>query len=173
MEPYSAGILPYSFHNGRVVWLLGRESRRNVWSDFGGHNEYRDKGDPINTASREFFEETLGSIMSVRDVKDVIKDPKTHEVKSSTMMGNIYTMYLVYIPYDTLYRTAFNKTRLYMNYMRFLGRFIEKNDIRWFDHGKLFKKENPLRYRLCFYNTLTNNKEVFDDILKTMTRSRN
>ena len=169
MESYSAGVLPYSFHNGRVVWLLGRDSQRNVWSDFGGHNEFRDKGDPINTASREFFEETLGSIMSVRDMKFQLQDKDTVVINSKTMLGNNYTMYLVHVPFDPIYLQIFRKIRSYMKYLKFFGRFIEKNEMRWFDHGKLYKTENPIRYRLCFFNTLTRNKETLDNILKRMT----
>ena len=86
------------------------------------------------------------------------------------MMGQKYTMYLVFIPYTDVYRMTFKKTKHYMNYMRFLGKFIEKNDIRWFDHAKLYNKDKHLRYRMCFYNTLTNNKDVFDDILRSLTQ---
>jgi len=169
MELYSAGILPYSIHNGRVVWLLGRESYRNVWSDFGGHSEFRDNNDPINTASREFFEETLGSVMTVKDAKKCIEDKETIIVHSKTVMGHDYTMYMVHIPYDPVYRRIFARTRSFLNYLRFFGRFIEKNDIRWFDHGKLFRKEHPVRYRLCFFNTINNNKDAVDGVLKRLT----
>ena len=169
MDVYSAGVLPYSIHNGRVVWLLGRDTHRNVWSDFGGHCEFRDKNDPINTASREFYEETLGSIMTIRHMKHEIEDSSTTAIQSKTMLGNKYTMYLIQIPYNPIYRTTFGKTRQYMNYLKCFNRFVEKNDIRWFDHSKLFKVDPPIRYRMCFYNTITNNKEVMDGILKRLT----
>ena len=170
MEAYSAGVLPYSMHNGRVVWLLGRETYRNVWSDFGGHSEFRDGNDPINTASREFFEETLGSIMTVKETKKRIQEKDTIIVNSKTMMGHDYTMYIIYIPYEDVFRRIFARTRSFLNYLRFMGRFVEKNDIRWFDHGKLFRTEHPIRYRLCFFNTIKNNKEIIDSILRRLTK---
>ena len=169
MDAYSAGVLPYSKHNGRVVWLLGRETYRNVWSDFGGHAEFRDGSNPINTASREFFEETLGSVMTIKNIKRCIEDESTIIVNSKTMMGHDYIMYLVHIPYDELYRPSFSRTRGFMNYLRFFGRFVEKNDIRWFDHSKLYREEHPIRYRMCFFNTLKNHKDSIDGILRKLT----
>lgn len=59
----SAGILPISRNeHGDVVFLLGKDSRDGVFSDFGGKAEVIDNGDPVNTATREFYEETLGCL---------------------------------------------------------------------------------------------------------------
>jgi translation initiation factor 2 beta subunit (eIF-2beta)/eIF-5 len=67
----SAGILPYSYNpqTNDLVFLLGKEIRggskkqlKNVptWCEFGGKKEKTDR-DSIDTASREFCEETVAS----------------------------------------------------------------------------------------------------------------
>jgi len=58
---YGAGILPYARHDGKVYFLLGKESygkSRNLWCDFGGRMERSDTGSFIKNAVREFCEET-------------------------------------------------------------------------------------------------------------------
>ena len=70
---YSAGILPYSVtSNGSVYFLLGKDYE-NKWSDFGGRCEASDKSDISVTASREFWEETLGCIFDLSYSKKIIK----------------------------------------------------------------------------------------------------
>jgi 8-oxo-dGTP pyrophosphatase MutT (NUDIX family) len=69
---YSAGILPYTFdQTGKCLFLLGKDYD-NDWSDFGGRCEFRDNNEPLNTACREFYEETLGSIMTIKECMDKI-----------------------------------------------------------------------------------------------------
>uniref|UniRef100_A0A7S3QPW0 EF-hand domain-containing protein n=1 Tax=Dunaliella tertiolecta TaxID=3047 RepID=A0A7S3QPW0_DUNTE len=65
----ASGVLPFAFnHNQECYVLLGSEITRTgpkgkmeaiMWSDFGGKREAAD-ADSIETASREFAEETLG-----------------------------------------------------------------------------------------------------------------
>ena len=62
------GILPYTIHEGDIYFLLSRESvdykwkESGLWSDFGGNEEETDEGEKSLTASREFYEETMGCI---------------------------------------------------------------------------------------------------------------
>ena len=73
---YSAGILPYTFDlNGNCLVLLGKDNEGD-WSDFGGRSEFKDHNDEKNTASREFYEETLGSILSINECIDKIGNSK-------------------------------------------------------------------------------------------------
>jgi predicted NUDIX family NTP pyrophosphohydrolase len=67
-EHKSAGVLPFSIHEGAVMVLLGAEPCRTgpggrvwktMWRDFGGGREAAD-ADSAATAAREFSEETLG-----------------------------------------------------------------------------------------------------------------
>ena len=64
---YSAGVLPYTFdQTGKCFFLLGKDND-NDWSDFGGRCEFKDKSEPLNTATREFYEETLGAVLTVQE----------------------------------------------------------------------------------------------------------
>ena len=84
-EIYSAGILPYTIYKGTIYLLLGRDSD-NKWSDFGGRVEPKDRSDYETTASREFFEETLGSVYDYDHVKKLLK--KCHKIVSKTSSGH-------------------------------------------------------------------------------------
>ena len=69
IQRYSAGVLPYTFdQQGKCLFMLGKDIDGD-WSDFGGRCEFSDKNEPLNTASREFFEETLGAIMSIQEYR--------------------------------------------------------------------------------------------------------
>ena len=46
----------------------------NDWSDFGGRCEFKDRCDPINTATREFYEETLGAVLTIQECIPLMSD---------------------------------------------------------------------------------------------------
>jgi len=135
---YSAGILPYSVDSGgNVVFLLGQDVNGD-WSDFGGRSELRDNGSCQQTASREFYEETLGSVKSMEDMKRNITAHKNrdevHLVTSKTLGGATYYMFLVKIQYID-YKRFFWKTYQYLKSCN--HRYIEKRDIRWISKDTL------------------------------------
>ena len=68
IDVYSAGVLPYSIYNNNLYFILGRDYD-NKWSDFGGRVEPNDKSESDVTASREFIEESLGSIFDMEYMK--------------------------------------------------------------------------------------------------------
>ena len=51
-KSYSAGILLYKVTSGKIVVLLGCDSRYKCWSDFGGKCECIDCSYPYRTATR-------------------------------------------------------------------------------------------------------------------------
>lgn len=67
----SAGVLCFTKHAGQVFLVLGREQYVRGWkgslrwSEFGGKSKSGETGDPVQTAGREFFEETLGVLGNV------------------------------------------------------------------------------------------------------------
>ena len=71
---YAAGILPYTLVNGKVYFLLGKDIRDGAWSDFGGKSE-PDDVHVVDTACREFFEETCG----------ILIDPKALRLRMSAL----------------------------------------------------------------------------------------
>ena len=71
---YSAGVLPYTFdQHSNCLFLLGKDNE-NDWSDFGGRCEFKDFSDEKNTASREFYEETLGAVINIPEVIEKINN---------------------------------------------------------------------------------------------------
>ena len=130
---YSAGVLPYTFdQNGKCLFMLGKDLDGD-WSDFGGRSELTDKNEPLNTASREFYEETLGSIMNIQECLDKIKNDNVVKIVSKTLNGSPYYMYLVYIDYIN-YTDTFLKMSNFIKYSfsyEKKNKILEKTSIRW------------------------------------------
>lgn len=175
-EIYSAGILPFTIYKGNIYFLLGR-GIDNKWSDFGGRVEPKDKNDYELTASREFFEETLGSVYDYDYIKKIIK--KCPKIISKTGSGHYYYMYLLKLQYTELLRTKFLSTKNFLNNIitTIDKKYIEKNDIRWVSietiehsiNGKSF-----INLRNVFCNTFKNHKnEIYNFINKKYTNSEN
>ena len=61
-EYFAAGVLPLAKCQEEGKWkvLLGFDQHTNQWADFGGLRESHET-DPIQTACREFVEETMGT----------------------------------------------------------------------------------------------------------------
>lgn len=141
---YAAGILPYTFYDSKVYVLLGKDVRDNFWSDFGGKNEIQDENKPINTAMREFYEETCGIIMDIKSLKNrMCNDPCV--LQSLTQNGKSYYMYAMEIPYNSTYRGIYRKLLVYMKHIRMFKKRIEKTDIRWVSAENVLKESIQLR----------------------------
>jgi len=159
---YSAGILPYTFdQTGGVLFLLGKDNESD-WSDFGGRCEFRDQNDERYTASREFYEETLGAVMTIPEMLNKINTNCT-KIVSKTLNGSPYYMYLVYIDYLN-FSDSFNKTSNFIRYQhqndtRMINKIIEKNTIRWVTMDTVIncidnKGTGGISLRGVFYKTL-------------------
>jgi hypothetical protein len=162
---YSAGVLPYTFdQTGKCLFLLGKDND-NDWSDFGGRCEFKDHNDPLNTASREFYEETLGAVLNIQECLDKI-NTKPFKIISKTLNGSPYYMYLIYIDY-TNYSDTFNKISQFLKYTysndKNMYKMIEKTSIRWVSMDTILNcienKEVLLSLRGVFYKTMQSCKE--------------
>ena len=130
----SAGILPISRNeHGDVVFLLGKDSRDGVFSDFGGKAETIDNGDPVNTATREFYEESVGVVMDISSMLTRLQHRKNYiKVKGKTLSGSPYYMYVVKIPYKETYKETFDNTLGFIRYSNvFDKKYLEKIDLQW------------------------------------------
>jgi hypothetical protein len=161
---YSAGVLPYAICNkGNVFFLLGKDYESN-WCDFGGRCEPFDKSDPIVTAARECWEESLGSIYEYNYLKNVIK--KSKYIESKTQTGYPYYMYLVKIPYSESYKFKFKSTRSFINNINIDRKYKEKLDVRWFSIENLNNHKGFLNLKSVFLSSLENNKDKIFDIIE-------
>lgn len=161
---YSAGILPYTYDNsGKLLFLLGKDYE-GEWSDFGGRSELKDNNNEKNTASREFFEETLGSVMNISDCISNIDSEKTLKITSKTLNGSPYYMFLIFIDFSN-YNEYFHKTSHFLRYQfrDNYSKFIEKITIRWFTVDTIINciesETKPVPLRGVFYRTIQNCKE--------------
>ncbi len=165
---YSAGVLPYTFdQNGKCFFLLGKDND-NDWSDFGGRCEFRDHNDPLNTASREFYEETLGAVNTIPEIYEKISQNNVIKIVSKTLNQSPYYMYLVYIE-NLNYSESFVKTSNFLKYhysqnkQNNISKVIEKVSIRWVSMDTLLNcienKEAPISLRGVFFKTISNCKD--------------
>lgn len=113
----SAGILPFSKNEqGNVVFLVGRDVRDAVYSDFGGKIEPIDAGDPVNTATREFYEESLGVLCnSPYELRRRVRELSVC-VFGYTKNQHVYRMYIIEIPYFKDLPQRFKKV---VNFLRY------------------------------------------------------
>lgn len=129
---YSAGILPFYVKDNTTYFLLGKDPEAR-WSDFGGRSEGQDRGRWDTTAAREFYEETIGSVMNIPNMLARLQHRRNYiRVQGKTLNGSPYFMYVVKIPYSESYCTNFSSTLAFIQYARsFDKKFIEKSDIQW------------------------------------------
>ena len=174
MIRYSAGILPYTFdQTGKCFFLLGKDHEGD-WSDFGGRCEFKDHSEPLNTATREFYEETLGAVISIQECMDKI-NINPIKILSKTLNGSPYHMYMMYIDY-TNYSDTFNKTSNFLKYQfdKQNTKFIEKNLIRWVSMDTILNciengpVNNLLSLRGVFFNTMLNSQEQLQFLIKNV-----
>jgi len=167
---YSAGILPYSYDStGNCFLLLGKDYSGD-WSDFGGRSEYIDKNNEFLTASREFYEETLGCVNTIQETIDKIQNGNPIKILSKTLNGSPYYMYFMYIDYCN-YLEIFNKTSNFIKYINqgntkfnknISHKLIEKVSIRWVSIDTILSCiecngtdiEPPIRLRSVFFKSI-------------------
>ena len=79
MDYKGAGILVYKIVNNKIFFLLSKRNmiisnicnKENKYADFGGIKNKFDSN-YIDTASREFYEKTMGSFYSLCEIKDLL-----------------------------------------------------------------------------------------------------
>lgn len=131
MVHYAAGILPVTWHDGQTLFLVGQDVRDRSWSDFGGKCERADRGDPFNTACREFYEETYGCVIDHRALRARLCAANSLVLRSRTQNGHPYYMYVVQVPYQPHLRNAFHKSLAFLRHKSLCKMFVEKTDVMW------------------------------------------
>jgi 8-oxo-dGTP pyrophosphatase MutT (NUDIX family) len=129
---YASGILFYSRTLDNTPFFLLGKDYENRWSNFGGRCEISDKFDVETTASRETWEETLGSVYDYETLKNILKSNKNFKyISCKTPSGHPYYMYLVKIPYSPTYRDRFISTKKFLSNIKSESKFLEMTDIKW------------------------------------------
>jgi hypothetical protein len=130
---YSAGILPYKVSEDNKVYVLLGKDNQGTWSDFGGRSEIKDNNNIMETASREFFEESLNSVIDLHTTRKMLKNENNYElVKSKTLNGSPYYMFVLRLPMrPELVRNKFKSTYEMLRYADAENKWLEKNDVMW------------------------------------------
>lgn len=164
---YSAGVLLYTYFGDKLYVLLGKDVKYNLWSDFGGSREDSDGCDHIKTASREFFEETMGVISDECELRFKLKLFAIC-LTCESYKKNPYYMYVmngsnviqnVYSVIDDFYyqQSLIGKTR-----SKPFKRFKEKYQINWFSLEYIV--QNPMLFREVFYQSIINNLDTIHNV---------
>ena len=170
---YSAGVLPYTIQSGEVFFLLGKDTRDGLLSDYGGKCEPEDRGIPLKTAIREFNEESLGMFGSVESMTEMMSRTKYFTMYSRTLTGNSYTMYVVRVPYHHLQPKMFDTFHSFLKASSAVKHFyLEKCQICWVSQQRLLRSvsssHDPLKLRPVFKQTLLKNIRAIQNIGKTL-----
>lgn len=129
---YAAGILPVTRIHERVLFLLGKDVRDGTWSDFGGKCERIDRNDAMNTATREFYEETLGCVVAPWGLRKRMIPGNCVLLRGETKNGHPYWMYVVEVPFSKDLDKTFAKFVAFLKHKNAAADLVEKTEVRWF-----------------------------------------
>lgn len=135
------GILPVTVHEGKVMFLFGKERLSDStpgWSDFAGGQD--DGETQLETAAREGAEELTGFLGDRADIRALLtKSPAFVEIATGTKTYRTHLVPLVYDPALPLYfnnNAAFIHKHLDPGVIK-RSKIFEKTMIRWFTYDAL------------------------------------
>lgn len=155
---YASGILPMTWLGSQPYFLIGQDIRDGNWSDFGGKCERVDKGDVLNTAVREFTEESYGQIVDGKILRQRLGPNNTVMLRSLTQNKHAYYMFIAEFPYMPHLRFTFRNTLQFFKSGNMSRLFIEKTDVKWVTLAELLSSDLPKRS--VFQNTINTHKET-------------
>jgi 8-oxo-dGTP pyrophosphatase MutT (NUDIX family) len=154
-----AGILPTTIHNGKLLFLFGKENKYEDsapgFSDFGGGTDNNETF--LETAVREAGEELTGFLGNDSDIRKLLKKHGTYNIDYKTDGHKPYRMHIFPFQYNHWL------THYYNNNQRFLQKrlppnvfkttkIFEKAEIRWICVDDL-QKMRP-QFRSYFQNII-------------------
>lgn len=154
---YSAGVLLYSIIDDEIYFLLGKDSKWKQWSDFGGKNDPSDAFDFRNTASREFYEETMGVVFDSCQILHKLKD---NYIKSLSFKQYDYYMFTIYLEHTEIIVDNFKI--LYEMNLCIPSKYKEKMEIKWISLTDILDKN--IYTRGVFYKTIVNNLDSINNL---------
>lgn len=152
---YSAGIVPcVRGPTGQGLVLIGRETQSQLWSGFAGKSEPGVDATPLDTALREFDEETCG-VFGPEVLSTLRENPERYlieHIQTCTPRGFVFHLYL----FDfTHFVYALPTTEARFDALRLRetnAHRLEKDRVEWVD--LLSVNQSRRRYRPPFFNDL-------------------
>jgi len=156
---YAAGILPITWVDGVPLFLVGEDVRDGSFSDFGGKMERYDRN-IIATACREFYEETLGCIFDIKQIRARLNPQTSIMLRGRTQNSNVYYMYITEVPYMPHLRGMFHKLLGFLRAKNIQKLYVEKTDVQWVTLDML----RTMTKRAVFANTLNMHLDTIVEI---------
>jgi 8-oxo-dGTP pyrophosphatase MutT (NUDIX family) len=141
-----AGILPVALHKGVLFLLMGQERKNNLWCDFGGTPNKKEK--PFETAIREGGEE-LNGFLGVNEELENIVNPNM----VLSICFDRYTTYIFKTNYDEQMPKYFNNVNNFAElHFRdaidgYHNGLFEKTQIKWMKIDDLKTPEDRKIFR--------------------------
>jgi hypothetical protein len=158
---FAAGVLPIAFHEDTCLFLIGDDIRGIGASDLGGkHDRHLDKGSVTSTASREFFEESLGVSITAEQMRRRLTPAMSILVRGKTQNGNPYSMFITEIPFDPAVTRNFSNAVAFLTTKNIHRSYVEKTDLRWVDLKELLECDK----RIVFRKTIETNEGLIREI---------
>ena len=168
---YAAGVLFVTFveRGTRPLFLVGKELRCSLWSDWAGKAERSDRNCAIATAAREAWEESYGQLMSVPAMTARLQQGRCIRLLSRTQNGNLFHCFVLEIAFAPDFVTAFRRSLEFLR-ARCPGSgsgsarsLVEKTDARWVTMAELFSDE-ALPKRSVFASTVQQHRRVLESL---------
>ena len=157
-KEYAAGIVFYYVNKRNIYFLLGKDMRFK-WSDFGGKMEAKDHWNPIFTASRECYEETMGIIYSMEELRHILQTTPKYVIGKSYLQKNYY-MFMIELNKLYNFTNDFYNLRSYKHLCTY---YLEKIQLKWFTIDEILQNEGD-KFRNVFYSTIVNNLDLIKSI---------
>ena len=178
-----AGVLPTDIHNGKLVFLFGKESKydtynKNMYADFGGGQDYNES--PLETAIREGVEETTGFLGSFETMTNYLKNcyKIIYISKDTEKKHKPYHTHIFKYNYNEFLPLYYNNNHNFLDKKlnKFLlrkSKIFEKSKIHWFSVDDLKKEKYKFKhwYRNIIDIIIKEEKQIYDFILKSNHKS--
>ena len=148
-----AGFIPTTMYKGKLYFLFGKENiyaTNPGYSDFGGGTDNNESY--METAIREFTEETTGIFGSQAQFKKYVKQTGTFSIdyQSPSKKYGIYRTYILPINHNTNIVECFNNNHMFLKEklptkLYKTAKYLEKSHMRWFSLADIKKHPNLFR----------------------------
>lgn len=123
---HCSGVIPYCLYGNACYFLLGKTRTGKLLTYTGKSELDREKAGffeaPVVTAAREFFEESLGSIISYTQCLEACKAcDKEKVLVSSTPKNTVCYTFLIEVAYRRHYSSMFLKVKSFLEFMKLNG----------------------------------------------------
>lgn len=120
---HCSGVIPYCLYGNACYFLLGKTRTGKLLTYTGKSELDRERAGffepPVVTAAREFFEESLGSIISYAQCLEACKAcDKRKVIVSATPKNTVCYTFLIEVAYRRHYSSVFLKVKSFLEFMK-------------------------------------------------------